>query len=1182
MRTCWKLQEKWWVSISEKDALRAAAGRAVPESELECAGDPENAPRLIDLPGGPQFGKRPGAAAAAGQALRPDAKQVSDMFTGAFSAVDARGGRLPNPFLCYAKQVRIPRAWAGQTIRLILDNVRYHVTVRLNGRRVAHYLGGLEPHTLDVTRHVRPGEVNTLSITVGDSGVSAQRPFDPYNYTGTRLPSCHEIVDNLVHPVNYGGADRAVGSVTLEAVPAVRTDYVFADPKVSRGVLVYTAVLANDTAKPVRVRVRSEAVGAKRLLDETATIPARGVRRLTREIPWPDPILWDTDQPHLYRLRTTLRGPGRTAPLDVHTDTFGFREFAIDGHSFFLNGKKIHLHGQSGHTSPDQDWMTLEEKIAFLRAWKEEGHVVHIRLHAKPQHKEWVLAADRVGMLLTTETALWTTGFYSFDFAGAEEACYQNVRKHFMEALVRRDRNNPSVVMWSLSNEMSPITPFDLEIPKMAALTRIFERILKEAKREDGSRVIQMSSAMDFIGHLAMYNLHYPKSWSAYPDYPHTGYWLDGAFLFPWYGPRRNELPAWTWRKDKPLYFGEFTCVFGVTPDRQASLIGDIAFMEPFFGSPRANAKIWPMEIAAYRRRDVSGFCAWEAGVFPERRNVRKWLKTPHAVAHTQAIRPVAVLLHTYRQDYVAGDEAAMELSIHNDTRNPLRLSLRCELLDGSRVIDRQEMPPATYGPAENLAFTVRFRLPEADQPRSLDWRVSLFEGNRVRDRWVKPIPIAPRQLGLRLPADLAVVDPSGAVAELLAKRGIRAATRMESLDELAGRKGLRSVWLNFDRAGIRESEWRRARPWLDAFVRGGGLAILDHAPERVLADLPVPIRNGKGFAEGERLEITYGFNMAPNHPLMEGLTDEDFALWGADYYVARRCYELPEEGNAVPLVMAGTAESGLVHAPLMELAHGRGRYLVSALEILSKLGESRSAVELLKRLAAYRPEPVSRQAGLCVTDDTLRVCKEVGLDQERVSPAAALRAEVAILDGACLEGETIARLGPALRKGKTVVLHALTPGQTRAVLAALRLPGRVRDGAAGPGEYDVFHHVHPLANGMSNNYLYWIVNKAKVPLWTLAPLHPHPATALVVPGRASKGFSLTGRGAVTVYRVGRGTLVIDNLNWQLPGFDEPERPRRYVGRLLSNLAIPLNRGIDRRMSGDFETAAEKRERGHF
>jgi len=553
MRDYRQLQHGWYVSISSRDAALAASGKPWSAADLELADDPENHPQLIDLPGGPQYGLRPRSRETLPKSAEAGVppSDTTQEFVGPL-AKPAPEKRLPNPFLSYAKLMDIPSEYAGHRIFLHLYKVRYHVTVEVNGRQAAHYVGGLEPHRIDITDLVTPGEAALLLITVGDSGVSGKRVFDPYNYTGTRLPTCKEIENNLVHPVNYGGADRAVDEVAIEAVPPVRTEYVFANPKVSRGVLLYTVALANDSDREETVHVHSEAVGAKLLVDTEVTLPPGDVRKIRVEVPWPDAILWDLDNPHLYDLVTTLRRGEQV--LDTHRDYFGFREFTINGHSFYLNGKKIHLHGNSGHVAPPQDAMTLEEKIEFLRDWKQLGHIVHLRLHARPQDKRWVEAADRVGMLLTTETALWTTGFHSFDWAGSEEECYQNVRNHFLEALVRRDRNNPSVVIWSLSNEMSPITPYDLENPKMAAMTRSFLRIIEEAEAEDDSRIIQMSSAMDFLGRLRMYNLHYPKSWQAFPDYPPTAYWLDGSFLFPWYGPARMKMPSWSWRKDKPRH----------------------------------------------------------------------------------------------------------------------------------------------------------------------------------------------------------------------------------------------------------------------------------------------------------------------------------------------------------------------------------------------------------------------------------------------------------------------------------------------------------------------------------------------------------------------------------------------------------------------------------------------------
>ena len=774
MRQTITLQQNWWVSVSPHDAVLAARQGGYAPEALELAADVENHPQLIDLPGGWEYGKRPR------------------------TAEDAGGKRLPSHWLSYARLVPIPAEFAGHSIFLHLDNVRYHVSVEVNGRQIGQYVGGLEPHRLDITAAVTPGEEALLCITLGDVGVSGHRPFDPFNYTGTRLPTCKEIENNHVHPVRYGGSDgRQVEHVTLEAVPPVRTEYVFANPSLSRGVLRYRVALVNETDTPVTLHCRGEAVGAKVLVDEPVSIAARGNTVIEREIAWPDAVLWETEAPHLYDLRTTLTARGRT--LDEHADYFGFREFTIDGHNFYLNGKKIHLHGNSGHVGPEQDALSLDEKMRYLAELKSHCHLNHIRLHAAPQDPRWVEAADRVGMLITTETALWTTGFHSFDWVGSEEGCYRNVRDHFLQALVRRDRNRPSVVIWSLSNEMSPITPFDMEIPKMAAMTRVFERVLADAAAEDDSRIVQMSSAMDFLGRLRMYNLHYPKNWQAFPDYPHTAYWLDGSFLFPWYGPRRAELPSWGWRKDKPLYFGEFTCVFGATPDNQASIVGDVAFEEPDSGTRLVQEKLWPLEVKAYRRLDVSGFCAWAFALGSFTR-VEELLARSDIRAHTLAVRPLAVLEHSYRTQYFAGDEVVMELSIHNDTRVEQRLALTCEVRQAGEVCWSETMPPRCYAPAENLAFTSRYRAPHTDETLSLTYQVTLTADEAIVDRWEKPLTIWPHTVSTPFPEGCAVFDPDGALSARLAARGIQTVQRLTQLDALTELSGVRVLWLNFPR----------------------------------------------------------------------------------------------------------------------------------------------------------------------------------------------------------------------------------------------------------------------------------------------------------------------------------------------------------------------------------------------
>ena len=85
-------------------------------------------------------------------------------------------------------------------------------------------------------------------------------------------------------------------------------------------------------------------------------------------------------------------------------------------------------------------------------------------------------------------------------------------------------------------------------------------------------------------------------------------------------------------------------------------------------------------------------------------------------------------------------------------------------------------------------------------------------------------------------------------------------------------------------------------------------------------------------------------------------------------------------------------------------------------------------------------------------------------------------------------------------------------------------------------------------------------------PPWTSARLHPQPATA-VITDTGELGVPLTRRGAAVCYPCGPGLLVIDNLRWELDEFDEPERPRRFLTAVLTNLGVPLTTGAQKQAS---------------
>lgn len=206
------------------------------------------------------------------------------------------------------------------------------------------------------------------------------------------------------------------------------------------------------------------------------------------------------------------------------------------------------------------------------------------------------------------------------------------------------------------------------------------------------------------------------------------------------------------------------------------------------------------------------------------------------------------------------------------------------------------------------------------------------------------------------------------------------------------------------------------------------------------------------------------------------------------------------------------------------------------------------------------------------------------GCQVKNRSLGTAGRQDVVLVDGDRLkpDKDLITGLGRKALNGGKIILHACSVEQLNGFLSALGLAGQAAEWSETKIDYDTFCHDHELCNGITNNYLYWIVDKDKLAPWCRANLHPRPATAVIQARNGKNCKNLTKNGSVTVYHLGKGIILFDNLNWQDTALDEPERVRRYVSRLLTNLGVPLTKGAGKKDSIDYETDAEKRERGHF
>ena len=339
----------------------------------------------------------------------------------------------------YRKTFPLPATDAGRRLLLEIDGAMSHSAVWLNGRFVGGWPYGYSTFHLDLTPYAKPGETNTLAIRLDNPTESSRW------YPG-------------------GGIYRHVRLVKTAPVHFEPWSTVITTPKVSAesalvDVRVEVANREQHAAKfTVRVDLhaldsdgRPETAAAASGEPQTFEVKPGLPRQTSFSLPVASPRLWDLAAPHRYVAVATLERDGRV--LDRLETPFGIRSLALDAErGLLLNGRPVRIHGVCQHhdlgaLGAAVHVAALERQLRILR----DMGVNSIRTSHNPPTPELLDLCDRMGLLVQVEAFdCWAIGKkkndYSADFPWWHEAD--------LRAMVRRDRNHPSVVMWSIGNEI--------------------------------------------------------------------------------------------------------------------------------------------------------------------------------------------------------------------------------------------------------------------------------------------------------------------------------------------------------------------------------------------------------------------------------------------------------------------------------------------------------------------------------------------------------------------------------------------------------------------------------------------------------------------------------------------------------------------------------------------------------
>lgn len=340
-----------------------------------------------------------------------------------------------NPVGSYRRTFTVPGDWSGRRTLISFQGVKSAFFLWVNGKKVGYSEDSYTPAEFDITEYVRPGK-NSLAVEV-------------YRWSDGSWLEDQDMID-------LSGIFR---DVYVYAIPQVHVQDLFVgtalDAAYRDAVLTVTAKVRNRGAEAGSHRIEAvlyDGRGRRVGRPLTAEVPVgQGDAEVTLKADVSAPALWSAEDPNLYTLVVTLTdGSGRT--VDVQRTRTGFRQVEYGPGKFTVNGKPIMFRGTDRHeTDPDHGQAIREPRMLQDIRLMKQHNINAVRTSHYPNHPRWLELCDEYGLYVIGEANLETHGVRDTVPASLPEwtdACVDRLR-----TMVERDKNHPSIVVWSLGNE---------------------------------------------------------------------------------------------------------------------------------------------------------------------------------------------------------------------------------------------------------------------------------------------------------------------------------------------------------------------------------------------------------------------------------------------------------------------------------------------------------------------------------------------------------------------------------------------------------------------------------------------------------------------------------------------------------------------------------------------------------
>ena len=365
-----------------------------------------------------------------------------------------QGGFLPSGVSWYRKHFQVSEKDKARRFTIEFDGVMGISDVYVNGVHLGQRPSGYISFEYDLTPHLKFGGDNVIAVRADTSLQPASRW-----YTGAGIYRHVRLVSkDAVHIPQYG---------TFVTTPQVDENQ--AVLRVSSEVFNQSAVDRNVHLEIKLIDSRGKFV--KALNTDSKLIPAGKISGLQNEVTIKKPNLWNLDNPSMYRAE--IKAVSGNTVLDNETVHFGIREFHFDAKTgFWLNGKNFKVKGVCLHHDGSAFGAAVPLAV-WERRFKELRKLGAnaIRTAHNPPAPEFLDLADRMGFLVMDELFdQWTVAKNPYDY----HLYFNEWSRRDVRDTVRRDRNHPSIILWSAGNEIHDTPKPEIAIPILKGLVETF------------------------------------------------------------------------------------------------------------------------------------------------------------------------------------------------------------------------------------------------------------------------------------------------------------------------------------------------------------------------------------------------------------------------------------------------------------------------------------------------------------------------------------------------------------------------------------------------------------------------------------------------------------------------------------------------------------------------------------